>query len=69
MTDIITEDKNGKRIHSYIDDGKSAVIYVREDGTVTIRYLDPSKYQLGRVLTSSLKSGSTNHTSQNAEDQ
>jgi hypothetical protein len=54
MTDIITEDKKGVRIHAYIDDGKSAVLYVREGGTMTVRYLDPSKYYLGRVVASSL---------------
>jgi len=37
MTDVILEDKQGKRLHYFIDDNRSATVCVLKDGTVTVK--------------------------------
>jgi len=39
MTDVILEDKQGKRLHYFIDDNVSATVYVREGATLRVRRL------------------------------
>ena len=52
MTDLIVELENGERVHQYMNDGKSAIIYIRPHGTMTVREMGVSTdYNIKRLLT------------------
>ena len=51
MTDVILEDKQGRRTHHFIDDNCPAIVYVRERATLRVKRLSESlESKLDRLL-------------------